>query len=576
MNNSLKHSMIVSICGVLLLTLLIFLFIVRHIVMYDYKAEIEINDKKSAEVLAQNINYRLERYFDLAGMAAEYPDVLNAPISLQKTILKKSVLKEPAFDFLVIADRTGKPTACTDENYIDVDKNIYEWFKVMRPNFEIEISPIYYSEKTKHLVTTFVRGIRDNNGEVKATVLGDIDLNELREIIKKFNTDNTCSAYLIDKNGTAIAQPNDDGKVFNYKSMSYFGIAKDFSGYTEYDSNKRVKLREAGFDAPQGLVDAIRAAMNNQIGSSEYDDKQYNKYFCCYRPIHLPIVKTTWSLVIVHQTDMMISALDMLLYRVLIGGIIVIVLIGTALNFFAKKITEPIRLMAEMATRVKDGDLSGQLEIGGSNELGELAKNINHMIESIRANQAKSKESEEQLKITAHYDALTGLPNRKYFLMRLRQVIERSIEGRFYGALLFVDVDKFKSVNDTYGHAVGDGLLIEFAKRIVDVVGHKDAACRYGGDEFLLFLLGYNEENTKAICKALVNKMREPFNIAGNEFNLSASVGAAIMPKDATDIDNLMIKADSALYVSKNNGRDQFNLYTAGMADDSKNMDSDF
>lgn len=576
MNNSLKKSLIVAICVSIFAVFLIFLFALRNIVIYDYKKDIETYDKKFAEVLSQNINNRLEKYFDLAGMAVEFPNVLSAPTSIQQKILQRSMFKEPAFDFLVIVDRDGKPMVASDMKYINVDKTTYEWFKVMRPNYEVEISPVYYSEVTKHLVTTFVRGIQDNDGEVKAAVLGDIDLNYLREMIEKFNADNSCSAYLIDKSGNAIAQPNGDGKIFNYKSMSYYKIAKNHDGYVEYDRNNHVKLHEASFKAPQGLINSIREAISGKVGAIEYEDTHNNTFFCCYQPIHLPIVKSTWSLVIVHQTDLMISGLDRIILRSLIVGIILIVLIGTALNFFAKKITEPIRLMSEMAKRVKNGDLSGQLEINGSNELDELANTINHMIQSIRATQAKSKESEEQLKVTAYYDALTGLPNRKYFLRRLREFINKSIASRFYGALLFVDVDKFKTVNDTYGHAVGDGLLIEFAKRIVEVIGNKEAACRYGGDEFLLFLIGYNEENARSVCNSIVKKMREPFNIAGNEFYLSASVGAAMMPKDANDIDNLMIKADSALYVSKNNGRDQFNFYTADMHNESKNIDNDF
>ena len=575
MSNSLKKSLIAAICGAIFTAFVIFLFMVRATITYDYKNSVEMNDKKFAEIISQNINFTLNKYFDLAGMSAEYPQILHEPRSRQVEILKHALNKEDAFDFLIIVDKAGKAVTYTAQKYINVDKNIYEWFKVMRPDYEMDISPAYFSEKTQNLVVTYVRGIVDN-GEVRAAVLGDINLEYLREMIRKFNIDNTSMAYLIDENGTAIIQPDDGGKIYNYRSMSYSVIAKNHEGYALYDENNHIKLREASFSADQGLINAIRAALKGENGSDEYEDMHGNKYFCCYQPIELPQVKSTWSLVIVHPAEAIISGLDRIILVSLFGGIIVVVLIALALNFFAKKITEPIRLMGEMAMRVKNGDLSGQLEIANDNELGELANNINHMIQSIRATREESKKSEEQLKVTAYYDALTGLPNRKYFLLRLRQIINKSVESRFYGAMLFVDVDKFKSVNDTYGHAVGDGLLIEFAKRIIEVVGNKEAACRYGGDEFLLFLLGYNEEDTKSVCNALVNKMRQPFNIAGNEFNLSASVGAAIMPKDAADIDNLLIKADSALYVSKNSGRDQFNMYKEGMVNDSKNMDNDF
>ena len=355
------------------------------------------------------------------------------------------------------------------------------------------------------------------------------------------------------------------------KTMTYAIPAKNVAGYVEYDKRGHLKLREASFEAPQGLTNSIRSAIKGESGSFESEG-----VFYCYQPIKLPIVKTSWALVIVHPTTAMISSLDKIIYRAMFGGVVIVTLLAFAMAKYAEKITEPILKMAAMANRVRAGDLSGQLDIQAENEIGELANNINHMIRALRATQEKSKQSEQQLKVTAYYDGLTGLPNRNHFLIRLRKIIGKSVQGRFYGALLFVDVDKFKSVNDTYGHAVGDGLLIEFSKRIVDIVGSKESTCRYGGDEFLLFLIGFNEEDTNSVCNSLVNKMREPFNISGNEFKLSASVGVALMPKDATDLDDLMEKADSALYTSKRNGRDQFTFYVEGMVNESKNIGNDF
>ena len=575
MGNSIKKPMIGTICGAIFVAFMAFLIIVRQVILEDYRNIIETNDKKFAEVLSQNINYNLNRCFDFGSRVANYPGFLHATPEFQKNILRYSLEKEPVYEFLAVVDKDGKPIIYTGENFADVDKNIYEWFKVMRRDAKPDISPAYYSEKTQNLVMTFVQSISEND-EIKAAVVGDIDLDSLRDLIHDFNKNNSCRAYLIDKNGTAIAQPEDGGKIYNYRSMAYSTVAKDEEGKVEFNRKGHLKLRESSFMAPQGLTNAIRAAMKGESGDDFYVDERQRRYFCCFQPIKLPMVQTSWALVIVHPTSEMIDALDKIIYRAMFGGVVIITLIAFAMFKFAEKITAPILEMAAMATRVRNGDLSGQLNIQEKNELGELANNINHMIRAIRANQEKSAESEKRLKITANYDALTGLPNRNHFLIRIRKIIDRSVQARFYGALLFVDADKFKSVNDTYGHAVGDGLLIEFGKRIVDTVGNKEAACRYGGDEFLLFLMGYNEEDTRSICNTLVKKMREPFNIAGNKFHLSASVGVALMPKDAKTLDELMEKADAALYVSKGNGRDQFNFYEEGMVNESKNLGNDF
>lgn len=570
MNSSIKNSLIIAICGAIFFVFLAFLMMFHHVIVDDYQGAIQRSDKKFAEILSENINQKLEKYFDFAKIPAQNPRILSSPEDFQKDLLKLSMESGNSYDYLMITDLSGKPLVCTDQRFINVDKNIYEWFKVMHPKFEPEISPAYYSEKTQNLVVTFVHKIEDN-GEVKGAIMGDIRLTALRDMIKEFNKNNDCQAYLIDKSGTAISQPADEGRIYNYKSMNYETIAKNREGYAEYDKNGKIKLRAASFDVSPGLNDAIRAAMKGESGISEYQDSYY-----CYQPIKLPMIQTSWALVIEHSTEKVESNLIQIIKKSMAIGVVMIIIIGLALNQYARTITEPIRKMADMANRVKNGDLNGKLEIESMNELGELAENINHMIESIRKSQQKSKEAQDQLKVTAYYDALTGLPNRKYFILRLRQQIEKSVAGRFYGAMLFVDVDKFKGVNDTYGHAVGDGLLIEFAKRIVEIVGNKEYAGRYGGDEFLLFLPGYDEADVKSVSKSLVEIMHKPFKIAGNEFRLSASVGVALMPRDADDIDNLLIKADSALYVSKRSGRDRFTFYEEGMVSESKNMNNDF
>lgn len=575
MGNSIKKPLIGAMCGVIFIAFILFLVVVREMILDDYRKSVETNDQKFAEVLSQNINYDLDRCFDLGGLAAHYPHFLNTNREVQENIFKHTLEKEPSYEFLALVDKSGNPIVSTGKNFSDVNKNIYEWFKVMRRDMRPDISPAYYSEKTQNLVMTFVQSIEEN-GEIKASVVGDINLDYLRDLIHEFNKNNACHAYLIDKNGTAIAQPEDGGKIYNYRSMTYSIVAKNESGYADFTRRGHVKLRESSFMAPQGLTNAIRAAMNGESGEDFYVDSANKRYFCCYQPIKLPLVQTSWALIIVHPTSEMIDQLDKIIYRAMFGGVIIVTLIAFVMAKYAEKITAPILEMAAMATRVRNGDLSGQLNIKEDNEIGELANNINHMIRAIRANQEKSAESEKRLKVTANYDALTGLPNRNHFLIQLRQTIERSVQARFYGALLFVDADKFKSVNDTYGHAVGDGLLIEFGKRIVDTVGNKEAACRYGGDEFLVFLLGYNETDTESVCNRLVKKMREPFNIAGNKFHLSASIGVALMPKDAQDLDELMEKADAALYKSKGNGRDQFNFYEEGMVNESKNLGNDF
>ena len=575
MVNSLKKTLIIVICGAIFIAFVAFLFILREVMLDDYKRSIETNDKKFAQILSQNVNYDIGRAFEMAQLAAEYPAMMNFSRSEQESLLKNMHIREPSFEYIALLNKDDKLRIVTDEKFSGIDKTTYEWYKVLRPNYDAEISPVYFSEKTRNLVVTFVEGIKDN-GEVKGVLIGDINLSALQKMIQDFNVDNNCQAYLLDRNGTAISQPNADDKVYNYKSMTYSTIAMNANGYPEFDEQGHLKLRRASFSAPPGLCEAIFSTLKGFSGITTYSDSKGNEYFCCYQPMELPVVGTNWCLVIVHPTIEMVATLDKIIVRGFTGGIVLIILAGFALSYFANKITQPILEMSEMANRVRHGDLSGQLYIKSGNEIGNLANNINYMIQGLRVIHAKSKEAESRFKAIAYHDALTGLPNRNNFLIHLRKLFDKSVQGRFYGAIVFVDVDKFKSVNDTYGHAVGDGLLIEFGKRLVEIVGVKDCVCRYGGDEFLLFLMGQNEENTAKIAESLVKRMRETFDIGGNKFNLSASLGIALTPKDATNIDELLEKADAALYVSKRNGRDRFTFYEDGMTTSPEKMGTDF
>lgn len=574
-NNSLKQTVILGICGALLVAFIAFLGLLRHFILDDYQHDVEMTDKKLAQVLTQNINYDIGRAFEMGQIAAEYPELMSFDRNLQLSLLKNLNIREPGYEYIALLDKNDKTFLVTNEKFSDVNKTTYEWYKVFRPNYDAEISPVYFSEKTKNLVVTFAEGIKSGD-EIKGVLIGDINLTSLQNLIADFNSDNKSQAYLIDKNGTAIAQPKSDGKVYNYKSMTYATVAINNRGEPEFDKSGHLILRRASFSAPTGLCNAIFATMKGESKNVVYTDERGNTYYCCYQPIELPMVKTTWSLIIVHPTIEIVAGLDKILNRAFLGGIFLIILIGMVLSYFTKKITDPLAAMTEMAERIRTGDLSGELDINSQNELGTLAKNINDMIQGLRNYRAKSQETESRFKAIAYHDALTGLPNRNNFLIHLRQSIEKSVHGRFYGAMIFVDVDKFKSVNDTYGHAVGDGVLIEFGKRLVELVGNKNAVCRYGGDEFLIFLTGHSEENTLALADALVRRMREPFKIAGHEFELSASLGVAFMPKDASTIDELLEKADAALYVSKRNGRNQFTVYIDGMAAEEKNLNNDF
>lgn len=174
------------------------------------------------------------------------------------------------------------------------------------------------------------------------------------------------------------------------------------------------------------------------------------------------------------------------------------------------------------------------------------------------------KQKDELIHWQANYDPLTNLPNRRLFHDRLGQAIKLAHRTELPLALLFIDLDYFKVINDTLGHAHGDALLMEVARRLSSCVREADTIARLGGDEFTIILpeLG-DTSQSKRIAEKIVEKMAQPFFFVNDEtgYHISASIGIALYPGDAKDLPGLLICADKAMYAAKAAGRNRFIYY---------------
>ena len=169
---------------------------------------------------------------------------------------------------------------------------------------------------------------------------------------------------------------------------------------------------------------------------------------------------------------------------------------------------------------------------------------------------ARALQAANQAMQLALYDPLTGLPNRKLLDERLQQALASAKRHGGHVALLFIDLDKFKPVNDNFGHSYGDLLLKEVAQRLRGCVRASDTASRLGGDEFVALLPEVEgEEDVKVVADKILQRLTMPYPIAGHTFDISASIGAALYPKDGADGKSLTRSADLAMYEAKNSGR---------------------
>jgi len=168
---------------------------------------------------------------------------------------------------------------------------------------------------------------------------------------------------------------------------------------------------------------------------------------------------------------------------------------------------------------------------------------------------------QQELQHQARYDALTGLPNRAALDERLNDAILRAQDSGDEVSVLFLDLDRFKEVNDSLGHRVGDALLAEMAKRLSRIVRSTDLVARYGGDEFMIIAERSSSSQLVAMVERLIASMNEPLRVAQRELYVEVSVGISIFPQDGTDADTLVRNADAAMYLAKENGRNGYQYY---------------
>lgn len=210
----------------------------------------------------------------------------------------------------------------------------------------------------------------------------------------------------------------------------------------------------------------------------------------------------------------------------------------------------------------------------------DKAEVLNGRLSGIMHDISSRKKSEQEVAYYAYYDTLTELPNRRLFINQLESAISTAKRRKERMSLLFIDLDRFKQVNDSYGHHVGDELLCQAADRIKecvrmsDVVGvaknadssEENKIARLAGDEFTVILCEVNAvENVAIIAQRLINRFKEPFDIDGNQAQISVSIGVAFYPDDGIDVDTLLQHADAAMYHAKEQGRNNYQLFSAEM-----------
>jgi len=230
--------------------------------------------------------------------------------------------------------------------------------------------------------------------------------------------------------------------------------------------------------------------------------------------------------------------------------LLVITLIGVLLSIAgsivtARSVTRPIAALKHFARRVGSGDYAEPIAVSHQDEIGELAQAFNRMQEGIS-------HREHRITELAYTDRLTGLPNRAMFSDRLQQAIAEALPNETPFGVMVMDLDRFKYVNDTLGHPIGDLLLREVALRLRDALAvHSGLVARLGGDEFAVLLPDANLADVERVALQILKALEQPISIEGQPVDVGASIGIVTFPDNGVDMNVLLRRADIAMYVAK-------------------------
>lgn len=402
-------------------------------------------------------------------------------------------------------------------------------------------------------------------------------INDLKNQHRTMKEDLISKADIIGDN--LIAPLQFDDAFFATQILN--GLAKDTNIiYAEiYDKDKKfARYLRAGSTQPEVLL-----PLSHQVLTS----KEFMQYAT---PLRNDDGDNLGSLVVLLDRQFMYTRI-----RAYIGIALVIIfvtaIIAVLLSMRLQRvITAPILYLAEMSHRVstqKDYSLRAKSE--RHDEIGVLYSGFNEMLEAVQERDERLKKNKEQLEQTvanrtaelkklnlkltyqAYHDALTNLPNRSLFIKRVEQAIDHAEENNEILAMLFIDLDRFKYINDTLGHSAGDRLLQEVAQRLLSCTRQpEDTVARLGGDEFTLLLRDIKEPvNAGIVAEQILKVLTAPLKYNDQELYITPSIGISIYPKDGTDVGNLMKNADAGMYMAKNQGRNNYRFYTSSASVDS-------
>lgn len=384
------------------------------------------------------------------------------------------------------------------------------------------------------------------SGEVLGFIISTINASYFNDFLESLSFGETGYAILLDSDGTIIYHP-------------------------------RAELvgTSIGSEYLSSLIEQYNKGEIEPGGSFEYAIDKKNQMY----GYHV-LSEVNWTLLVKQDTEEIKSLTSVMLTLLTFVCLILLIVIIIFANVFSRKISMPIIALRDAMRTASDGNLTVQSNIKSNNELGELSKNFNKMLhiiktnyedlesmhEELLSNEEQLRSNYDHIEYLAYHDTLTNLPNKLAFLDYVNAVLVSGLQEGSIHAVYFVDLDNFKTVNDTLGHEYGDSLLAETAQILKVILGNNGMLARAGGDEFLLFRENVpSKEEAVQFASQIIDTFKNPINLEGEIVYVSMSIGISIYPENGFTPNALIKNSDIAMYKSKDTGKNKFTLFDKTM-----------
>lgn len=373
-------------------------------------------------------------------------------------------------------------------------------------------------------------------------VVINVDLNSMFALLAE-DLPQQYMLYLANSDGDFLIHP-DRSKAFAFEHGREARVQQQFAATAALVENSTQQL--VTLTAAQANADALVAAFV-RLQSLPQTDQGSAFILGLAQPLSH----------VLHKSD----ALGLRILQIVLLFSIVSIVIASVLS---RAITRPLDQMVQAARSFATQHRQDALPTHRRDEIGVLARSFADMQKQISDQLQALHENQRELDHLASHDALTGLPNRRLLEERLEHALARARRSGEHIALLYIDIDGFKEINDKYGHSVGDVVLKEAARRIRAVVREIDTVARLGGDEFIVLLDGNLQPGVIAqIAQKILDMLAPPILHAGQALQIGASIGISQSPQHGTTASELTVTADHAMYVAKNSGRNQYRFASA-------------